>query len=97
METRNRIEAIISHTMEDFNNSGHFIKEPRETSIKWLTDDLMSIDNVEDLSTIEISLLTLKRLNSLDLVNLEMIIEAIADDLKDKENEMIHIVIPKIL
>jgi hypothetical protein len=83
--------------MEDFNNSGHFIKEPRETSIKWLTDDLMSIDNVEDLSTIEISLLTLKRLNSLELVNVEMIIETINEDLISSNNEMIHIVIPKVL
>jgi hypothetical protein len=82
MELRNRIEAIVSLTMEDFNNNGYFIREPRETSIKWLTDDLMNIDNVDDLSTIEISFLTLKRLNCLDLVNVEMITETIANSEK---------------
>lgn len=95
METR--INAIVSHTIEDFNNNGYFIKESTNDTIKWLSDDLMSIDNIDDLSTIEISLLTLKKLNSLDLVNLEMIIETIADDLKDKENAIIHIAIPKVL
>lgn len=77
MKLENRVKAIVKHTIEDFNNNGYFIKESTNDTIKWLTDDLMSIDDIEDLSTIEISLFTLKRLNCLDLVNLEMITKRI--------------------
>lgn len=97
MKTINRVNQIVELTMQDFNNNWCFIKEPLEKSIKWLSDDLMLINDIEDLTTIEISLLTLKKLNSLNLVNLEFIIETIADTLKSSENEIIHIAIPKIL
>lgn len=74
-----RVKAIATHTMEDFNNHGHFFKESNEDSVKWLTHELMSVKGIEDLSVVEISLLVLKKLNSLDLLNLEMITEIIAD------------------
>ena len=77
MKLENRVKAIVKHTIEDFNNNGYFIKESTNDTIKWLSDDLMSIDDIDDLSTIEISLLTLKRLNCLDLVNLELITKTI--------------------
>lgn len=95
MEIETRVKKIVSLTMEDFYNNGYSIKESTKETIKWL--NLMSIDDIEDLSTIEISLLTLKKLNSLDLVNLSFIIETITDDLKNSENEIIHISIPKVL
>lgn len=96
MELESRIKNIVSLTIEDFYlNLGSF-SEDKETMIQWLTADLMKIDDIEDLTVIEISLLTLKKINSLDLVNLEFIIETIADTLKS-EHEIIHIAIPKVL
>lgn len=97
MKTKTRIKDIVRHTIEDFYNSLRSTSKRTDTLIKWLSNDLMLIDNIEDSTTIEISLLTLKKLNSLDLVNLEFIIETIANDLKDSENEIIHITIPKVL
>ena len=82
MKIENRVKAIVKHTIEDFNNNGYFIKESTNDTIKWLSDDLMNIDDIDDLSTIEISLLTLKRLNCLDLVNVEMITKTIENDEK---------------
>jgi predicted metalloendopeptidase len=97
METKLRIELIVSSTLEDFYNSFRSSNEDKETMIQWLSDDLMKLDDIEEFTTIEISLLTLKKLNCLDLVNLEFIIETIANDLRDSENEIIHIAIPKVL
>lgn len=97
MKTKLRIELIVSSTLEDFYNSFRNSSEDKETMIQWLTIDLMKLDDIEEFTTIEISLLTLKKLNCLDLVNLEFIIETIANDLKDSENEIIHIAIPKVL
>lgn len=97
MEIETRVKKIVSLTIEDYHSFLRSNGEDKKTIIKWLSDDLMSIDDIEDLSTIEISLLTLKRLNSLDLVNLSFIIETIADDLKNRENAIIHITIPKVL
>lgn len=97
METKTRIKAIVSHTVEDFYNSVRYTSESTETLIEWLSNDLMLVNDIEDLTTIEISLLTLKKLNSLDLVNLSFIIETITETLKNSDNEMIHVAIPKIL
>jgi hypothetical protein len=58
------------------------MKESTNDTIKWLSDDLMNIDDIDDLSTIEISFLTLKRLNCLELVNVEMITKTIENDEK---------------
>jgi hypothetical protein len=79
---KKRVKAIVKHTMEDFNNNGYFMKESTNDTIKWLSDDLMNIDDIDDLSTIEISFLTLKRLNCLELVNVEMITKTIENDEK---------------
>ena len=66
MRIETRVKKIVSLTMEDFYSHGYSIKESTKETIKWLSDYLMSIDDIDDLSTIEISLLTLKKLNSLD-------------------------------
>ena len=97
METKLRIELIVSSTLEDFYNSFRDSSEDKETMIKWLSEDLMLIEDIEDFTTIEISLLTLKKLNCLDLVNLEFIIETTTKDLINSDYEMIHIAMPKIL
>lgn len=97
MELESRLKNIVFHTIDDFHSFLRSTKEDKETMIQWLTADLMKIDDIEDLTVIEISLLTLKKINSLDLVNLEFIIETIADTFKSSENEIIHIAIPKVL
>lgn len=97
MSIETRVKKIVSLTMEDFYNNGYSIKESTKEAIKWLSSDLLLLEDIEEFTTIEISLLTLEKLNSLDLVNLSFIIETIADDLKNSENEIIHIAIPKIL
>ena len=97
MDTETRVKKIVSLTMEDFYNSLRNTSESTEILIEWLSSDLLLLEDIEEFTTIEISLLTLKKLDSLDLVNLEMIIETIADDLKNRENAIIHIAIPKVL
>jgi hypothetical protein len=97
MNIETRVKKIVSLTMEDFHNSLKSISGSPETLIEWLSSDLLLLEDVEDLTTIEISLLILEKLNCLDLVDLSMIIEKVADSLKNSENEIIHISIPKIL
>ena len=97
MSIKTRVKKIVSLTMEDFYNNEYSIKESTKETIKWLSSDLLLLEDIEEFTTIEISLLTLEKLNSLDLVNLSFIIETITDDLKNSENEIIHISIPKIL
>jgi hypothetical protein len=82
MKLETRIKAIVTHTIEDFNNSGSYFKESNKKIIKWLASDLMNLKDIEELSTIEISLLILQKLDSLDLVNLEMITETITNSKK---------------
>ena len=97
MKLESRLKNIVSYTIDDFHSFLRSTKEDKETMIHWLTADLIKIENIDDFTVIEISLLILKKLNSLDLVNLEFIIETIADTLKSSENEIIHIAIPKVL
>ena len=97
MSIETRVKKIVSLTMEDFHNSLRSTSESTETIIEWLSSDLLLLEDIEEFTTIEISLLTLEKLNCLDLVNLEMIIEKIANSLKNSENEIIHIAMPKIL
>ena len=87
MSIKKRINTIVELTIQDYYSHLRYTDLTTESLIELIS---------EDLSTIEISVLTLEQLNSLDLVNLEMIIEKIANSLKDREYEIIHITIPKI-
>ena len=87
MSIKKRINTIVELTIQDYYSHLRYTDLTTESLIELIS---------EDLSTIEISVLTLEQVNSLDLVNLEMIIEKIANSLKDSEYEIIHITIPKI-
>lgn len=97
MSIETRVKKIVSLTMEDFYNSCRTTNTSTKELIQWLSSDLLLLEDIEEFTTIQISLLTLEKLKSLDLVDLSMIIEKIADNLKDSENEIIHISIPKVL
>ena len=96
MSIKKRINTIVELTIQDYYSHLRYTDLTTESLIELISEDLLLLEDIEDLSTIEISVLTLEQLNSLDLVNLEMIIEKIANSLKDSEYEIIHIAIPKI-
>lgn len=96
MSIKKRINTIVELTIQDYYSHLRYTNLTTESLIELISEDLLLLEDIEDLSTIEISVLTLEQLNSLDLVNLEMIIEKIANSLKDSEYKIIHITIPKI-
>jgi hypothetical protein len=96
MSIKKRINTIVELTIQDYYSHLRYTDLTTESLIELISEDLLLLEDIEDLSTIEISVLTLEQVNSLDLVNLEMIIEKIANSLKDSEYKIIHITIPKI-
>lgn len=96
MSIKKRINTIVELTIEDYYNHLRSTNLTTESLIELISEDLLLLEDIEDLSTIEISVLTLEQVNSLDLVNLEFIIEKIADSLKDSENQIKIFAIPKI-
>jgi hypothetical protein len=96
-EIEKRVKQIVSHTIQDFYNSGSNTTESPKSLKQWLSTDLLLLEDIEEYSTIEISILTLEKLQSVDLINIEMINEVIARSLINSENEIIHVSIPKVL
>ncbi|RYA24277.1 hypothetical protein CRU96_03250 [Malaciobacter halophilus] len=88
MKLETRIKNIVSLTVDDFFNNGRSTKESEETLIKWLSDDLMQIKDIEDLSVVEISLLVLQKINSLDIIDLEFIHNILLDELPTNQVEL---------
>lgn len=88
MKLETRIKNIVSLTIDDFFNNGRSTKESEETLIKWLSDDLMQIEDIEDLSVVEISLLVLQKINSLDIIDLEFIHNILLDELPTNQVEL---------
>ena len=88
MKLETRIKDIVSLTIDDFFNNGRSTEESEETLIKWLAANLLQIEDIEDLNTIEISLLVLQKLNSLDIVDLEFIHNILLDDLPSNRVEL---------
>ena len=77
MKFQKRIKHIVTHTVQDFYNSGCSTDESPDKLEAWLCDALMQDQRIEDCSTIEISLKVLEMLNSLDIVDLEFIHETL--------------------
>ncbi|QHG92025.1 hypothetical protein CVO_09430 [Sulfurimonas sp. CVO] len=73
MKLEKRIKRIVSLTVEDFYNSGYSTDESPESLKVWLCDALMQDESIEDAHAYEISLKVLEMLNSLDMVDLELI------------------------
>jgi hypothetical protein len=73
MKLEKRIKRIVSLTVEDFYNSGYSTDESPESLKAWLCDALMQDESIEDAHTYEVSLKVLEMLNSLDMVDLELI------------------------
>ncbi len=73
MKLEKRIKRIVSLTVEDFYNSGYSTDESPESLKSWLCETLMQDESIEDAHTYEISLKVLEMLNSLDMVDLELI------------------------
>ena len=73
MKLQKRIKQIVSLTVEDFYNSGCSTNESPESLKAWLCDALMQDESIEDAHTYEVSLKVLEMLNSLDIVDLELI------------------------
>ena len=96
MSIKKRINTIVELTIQDYYSHLRYTNLTTESLIELISEDLLLLEDIEDLSTIEISVLTLEQVNSLDLVNLEFIIEKIADSLKDSENQIKIFAIPKI-
>ena len=70
-----RIKQIVKLAVHDFHNHGYSINQSDEELISWLCDEMLKHQGIEDLSTIEITLMVLEKLKSLDIVDLEFIHE----------------------
>ncbi len=75
-----RIKNIARYSIEDFSKNCIFISLDAEILEEWFYTDLILNEDIKDLSTIEISMLTFKFLHSLDLENIETIIKTIEDE-----------------
>jgi hypothetical protein len=73
MKLQKRIKRIVSLTVEDYLSHGYIIKESPKSLISSLSDALMQDESIEDAHTYEVSLKVLEMLNSLDIVDLELI------------------------
>ena len=73
MKLEKRIKRIVSLTVEDYLSYGYIIKESPKSLISSLSDALMQDESIEDAHTYEVSLKVLEMLNSLDIVDLELI------------------------
>jgi Asp-tRNA(Asn)/Glu-tRNA(Gln) amidotransferase B subunit len=77
MKLHKRIKQIVTHTLQDFYNSGCSTDESPEKLEAWLCDELMQDQNIEDAHTYEISIKVLDILKSLEIVDLEFIHETL--------------------
>ena len=73
MKLEKRIKRIVSLTVEDFYNGLRSSSESPKSLKAWLSDALMQDETIEDAHTYEVSLKVLEMLNSLDIVDLELI------------------------
>jgi hypothetical protein len=78
--TPKRIKQVVELTVEDFFNYGYSTDESKKSLVNWLVNDLLLIKQIEEHNTIELSLMVLKKLNSLDVVDLEFIHNIILED-----------------
>ena len=69
----NNIKQIAHLTIDDYLSFGYIVNESKESLINSIVDDLVKLEQIEDLTTIEISLLVLEKLNALEIVDLEFI------------------------
>jgi len=80
MKLSKRIKQIVALTVDDIYSNGYSTDESENKLIEWLSCELQSIENIEDYSTIEISLTVLKKINYLDVVNLNFIRNTLFED-----------------
>jgi cobalamin biosynthesis Co2+ chelatase CbiK len=73
MKLQMRINQIVTQTVEDFYSFGKSIDETKSETIEWINNTLRDYEDIEDYTTIEISLKVLEMLKSLDIVDLEHI------------------------
>ena len=76
----NNIKQIAHLTIDDYLSFGYIVNESKESLINSIVDDLVKLEQIEDLTTIEISLLVLEKLNALEIVDLEFIHNILLDD-----------------
>lgn len=76
MKLSKRIRHIATATVQDFYNSGKSSTESKEETIEWLVTEMLKVEQIGDFYTYEISILMLKMLGSLDIVD-EVFIEEV--------------------
>ena len=79
MELSNKIKTIVSLTVDDFISNVVTQKDNREVLIKRVTDELLDLEMIEIYNTYEVSILALKNLNYLCIVDLEFIHNEVLD------------------
>ncbi|MDQ1341012.1 MAG: hypothetical protein QG567_2170 [Campylobacterota bacterium] len=87
MKLSKRIESIVSLTVEDFYNSGYSINQSTKSLKSWLVGEMLSVENIEDLYTYQISILILDKLKSLDIVDIGFVMELMASNFKPIDND----------
>lgn len=80
LSSTKRIESITELICEDFHHTGYHTQESAENLKDRLTKELISIDGVDDLYCYQIYIIGLKKLNSLDIIDLEFIDNFISNE-----------------
>ena len=93
----NNIKQIAHLTIDDYLSFGYIVNESKESLINSIVDDLVKLEQIEDLTTIEISLLVLEKLNALEIVDLEFIHNILLDDDKSKNQFKISILFDEVM
>ena len=93
----NNIKQIAHLTIDDYLSFGYIVNESKESLINSIVDDLVKLEQIEDLTTIEISLLVLEKLNALEIVDLEFIHNILLDDDKSKNQFKISTIYDEVL
>lgn len=76
MKLSKRIRHIATATVQDFYNSGKSSTESKEETVEWLVTEMLKVEQIGDFYTYEISMLMLKMIGSLDIVD-EVFIEEV--------------------
>lgn len=70
-----RVKNIVDLVVTDFNNSGKSVNKSREEFVCELVDELLINIETDEFSTIELYILVLKNLESLETIDIDFVVE----------------------
>jgi hypothetical protein len=88
-ELQKRVKRIVNYTLEDFHGNGFSTNESEKSLSDWVQKAMLETSGIDDMNVYEISLRVLEMLNSLDMVDLDLIHSILFKDLKPSEDSTV--------